>query len=453
MKMHCFVSSLIVTSNEHLLKPSSVFFGVYMRFLIALLLVSGGSIAAFALSWFFFSMQNEQQAFEAETASPEIVQEQNIETVATLEDSVEASLNDDKVADVNQPENAVSQADNAKADNAEASYEGLPKVTLARIGPDGSAVIAGIGAPLSIITVKENGEALASGKADDSGEWVIILEQNLSAGNHLLTIEMLTASGILKRDQRAVLVEIEQEKQEKPLVALVPMQDDTDGETAQENAQVQAEILSVPESFNNSIIAQAQEELATSPVQPPLAEQITPLPTKPEVNPDAKVDVSERPSEQAENLQPEIFVNTLSWQSQTALQVNGNAQAGESVQVQFGASKATARYSREDGTWAATVSIAENSSGILTMQANLRAENGKILASTQIDIDLVQLEVGRDGSEMVVIKKGDMLWRIAYRTYGQGIRYLDIVKQNKSRIDDPDMIFPAQIFTLPQTSQ
>ena len=52
---------------------------------------------------------------------------------------------------------------------------------------------------------------------------------------------------------------------------------------------------------------------------------------------------------------------------------------------------------------------------------------------------------------MVVIQKGDMLWRIAYRTYGSGIRYLDIVKQNQTRIDDPDMIFPTQIFKLPSS--
>ena len=40
-----------------------------MRFLVALLLVTGGSIAAFALSWFFLSMQNEQQAFENDAAN------------------------------------------------------------------------------------------------------------------------------------------------------------------------------------------------------------------------------------------------------------------------------------------------------------------------------------------------------------------------------------------------
>ena len=76
-----------------------------------------------------------------------------------------------------------------------------------------------------------------------------------------------------------------------------------------------------------------------------------------------------------------------------------------------------------------------------------------MLASRQIEFDFAQLDIGRDGSEMVVIEKGDMLWRIAYRTYGDGIRYLDIVKRNQSRISDPDLIYPAQIFALPDAGQ
>jgi nucleoid-associated protein YgaU len=51
---------------------------------------------------------------------------------------------------------------------------------------------------------------------------------------------------------------------------------------------------------------------------------------------------------------------------------------------------------------------------------------------------------------MVVVQRGDALWRIAYSSYGEGIRYVDIVRRNASAIDNPDLIFPNQIFTLPQ---
>ena len=50
---------------------------------------------------------------------------------------------------------------------------------------------------------------------------------------------------------------------------------------------------------------------------------------------------------------------------------------------------------------------------------------------------------------MMVIHKGDALWRIAYRTYGEGVRYVDIFKRNNARITNPDLIYPDQIFAIP----
>ena len=50
----------------------------------------------------------------------------------------------------------------------------------------------------------------------------------------------------------------------------------------------------------------------------------------------------------------------------------------------------------------------------------------------------------------VVIRRGDTLWHISKRVYGQGIKYTTIYKANDEQIRDPDMIWPGQVFTLPQ---
>ena len=55
-----------------------------------------------------------------------------------------------------------------------------------------------------------------------------------------------------------------------------------------------------------------------------------------------------------------------------------------------------------------------------------------------------------DGSKLVIVQQGDALWRIAYRSYGEGIKYVDIVRRNAAAIDDPDLIFPNQIFAIPK---
>ncbi len=48
------------------------------------------------------------------------------------------------------------------------------------------------------------------------------------------------------------------------------------------------------------------------------------------------------------------------------------------------------------------------------------------------------------------IKKGDSLWKIARKFYGNGNRYPDIFEANKEVIKDPDLIFPGQKIRIPQ---
>ena len=45
---------------------------------------------------------------------------------------------------------------------------------------------------------------------------------------------------------------------------------------------------------------------------------------------------------------------------------------------------------------------------------------------------------------------GNSLWRIARQVYGKGIQYVEIFEENKSLIKDPDLIYPGQIFNLPE---
>ena len=50
----------------------------------------------------------------------------------------------------------------------------------------------------------------------------------------------------------------------------------------------------------------------------------------------------------------------------------------------------------------------------------------------------------------VVVQPGNSLWRISRRLYGKGVRYTVIYEANKGQIRDPDLIYPGQIFTVPQ---
>ena len=50
----------------------------------------------------------------------------------------------------------------------------------------------------------------------------------------------------------------------------------------------------------------------------------------------------------------------------------------------------------------------------------------------------------------VIIRTGDNLWTISQRRYGDGVRYTTIYQANKDQIRNPDLIYPGQVFMIPE---
>ena len=47
------------------------------------------------------------------------------------------------------------------------------------------------------------------------------------------------------------------------------------------------------------------------------------------------------------------------------------------------------------------------------------------------------------------VKKGDNLWKIAEKHYGNGSKYPVIFEANKPMLKDPDLIYPGQMLRIP----
>ena len=50
----------------------------------------------------------------------------------------------------------------------------------------------------------------------------------------------------------------------------------------------------------------------------------------------------------------------------------------------------------------------------------------------------------------ITVQPGFTLWGISRQRYGDGFQYLRIYDANKDLIRDPDLIYPGQVFSLPQ---
>lgn len=66
-----------------------------------------------------------------------------------------------------------------------------------------------------------------------------------------------------------------------------------------------------------------------------------------------------------------------------------------------------------------------------------------------VAVSLGDPEAQRFASGKAIIRRGDNLWTIARRVYGEGVKYTTIYQANNAHIRDPDRIYPGQVFDLP----
>ena len=50
---------------------------------------------------------------------------------------------------------------------------------------------------------------------------------------------------------------------------------------------------------------------------------------------------------------------------------------------------------------------------------------------------------------LITVQPGNTLWGIAREKYGEGILYVRLFDANADRIRNPDLIYPGQIFSVP----
>lgn len=294
---------------------------------------------------------------------------------------------------------------------AEAEFVSLD---LVNVSPDGIVVLSGQATAGTHIEIYHGDRLIATAKVNAKGDWVAIPDEALAPGTYMLMVTAITEDGVVILSNRGVVLVIPENGDEAPLVALVPVD---------EAVQMQAELLQSPltEDVDDSVIS-----VTDSPV-------IT-------VDPTVPADMVADPS-----LPPKVTIRMIDALADNRMAVSGFRQGQGNIAVLIDQMPASVTISPEG--YLAETDIPDKDQ--FPVKVTMTDDDDQLLASARIILSKAKLDETLSGNALVVVQKGDALWRIAYRTYGKGIRYVDIYSSNAGEIENPDLIYPDQIFIIP----
>ena len=142
----------------------------------------------------------------------------------------------------------------------------------------------------------------------------------------------------------------------------------------------------------------------------------------------------------------EIQIDTIDYGATGDVIIKGRANADGRVRVSI-KDGTPIESPITDGAWQVSLpDVAVGEHGLLVEALD---ETNTITATIDSTLNRVSPQTA-DGNRQVTIQAGDHLWALAYESYGDGLRYLQIFEANKELIQNPDLIFPGQIFNIPQ---
>lgn len=239
---------------------------------------------------------------------------------------------------------------------------------------------------------------------------------------------------------------------------------------AEEEAAPAADVAEAP------VAAPAEEEAKEAPVVVASAE---PAPTAPEAEPEpAPVAVLRAGSGGVELIQPakpadpevrgKVTLDTISY-SETGDVVLAGRGAPQAVVRTYLNNRAVADFTvAGDSRWRGELSGVKP--GIYTLRLDELDLSGKILSRLETPFKREAPEVLRPAVQppvaaaeegetpapatpvirAVTVQKGDTLWAISQDRYGEGLLYVRVFEANRDAIRDPDLIYPGQVFTIPE---
>ena len=286
------------------------------------------------------------------------------------------------------PQPAESEARKAAAPPTSQAQEIIPPTfDVVRVNPEGNAVMAGRAHPRSTVEVLDGDAVFGTVTTDPRGEWVFVPENLLEPGERRLGLRMLMdGRDPVLSEHVVILVVPERTADGKGALALKVRRDGTGT----------SEVLQKPgvtETFGVDAVDYGGGQLT----------------------------------------------------------ISGHAEPDKAVHLYIDNRFIGRTQSDTDkGLWNLTPET-DITPGTYTLRADMVDANGEVLARRELPFQRAEAKDTENlkPGTFAVVQPGNSLWRLARQTYGQGTRFTTIYEANRDLIQNPDLIYPGQVFRLP----
>ncbi|MFZ5783630.1 MAG: LysM peptidoglycan-binding domain-containing protein [Pseudomonadota bacterium] len=287
----------------------------------------------------------------------------------------------------------------------------VPTFDIVRIAPDGRAVVAGRASPGAKIVLLDGGKEIAHGETDSRGEWVVILQDPaLAPGHHeLRAVQHVGGRAPVTSDQVVIAVVPGAAGSEPQAGAAgASASDQTEGGKGHRE---QTLVMISPSSGQSTLVQ------APSPGGVPQS--------------------------------ADLAISAVDYDDKGNVSVSGLARKGTTVRIYIDDKLAAEGVTGADGRWRVTAREPV-SAGKHTLRLDRLAADGKPVARLELPFERLEVPPSMKNVRRLVVVRGDNLWNIARAHYGAGYHHTVIYGANKEQIGDPNLIYPGQVFTIPE---
>ncbi|SCZ55700.1 LysM domain-containing protein [Epibacterium ulvae] len=356
---------------------------------------------------------------------------------------------------------------------------------VAEVTPVEPAIDAETAAPQVSVSLSETSNSIASAELEELAETVtpssvvaatdIVpsreVEESVASASGGVTDAVETALSETPQEEVAVVAE----------AVIAPVAEVPVTEVPEETG---AELAAVTETADVQVNREPPTQIATQTAALPEATQPTVQTTAPEQVTSAQIAEIPAPSVQdspaiavlraspegIEVVQPaapavpelvgKVALDTISYSDAGDVQLAGRARPKALVRVYVDNTVVAEVQTAEDGRWSGD--LAEVDAGIFTLRLDeIDPVIGTVTSRLETPFkreareDLAEnaAQNASDNTALVravTVQEGDTLWAISQERYGNGVLYVRVFEANQKDIRDPDLIYPGQIFTLPE---